>query len=124
MRPSPHGKTEILPNNVYWFLLRLLADLRADHPAKQTRIDHHRGSQNPGNVRFTCPRDHKSADQIRGTQPGAPICSFVTRIFYGSGPLAKPTFSTPTPETFFRPSVQVTYAVPVLPVSAAFRATL
>src|ERR1700689_1768172 len=28
---GPDGKTEILPNNVYSFLLRLLADLRAGH---------------------------------------------------------------------------------------------
>src|SRR5713101_2081959 len=28
---GPDGKTEILPNNLYSFLLRLLADLRAGH---------------------------------------------------------------------------------------------
>ena len=28
---GPDGKTEILPNNIYSFLLRLLADLRAGH---------------------------------------------------------------------------------------------
>jgi excisionase family DNA binding protein len=28
---GPEGKTEILPNNLYSFLLRLLADLRAGH---------------------------------------------------------------------------------------------
>src|SRR5579872_1228846 len=28
---NPDGKTEILPNNLYSFLLRLLADLRAGH---------------------------------------------------------------------------------------------
>src|SRR5271170_5408946 len=28
---GPDGKTEVLPNNIYSFLLRLLADLRAGH---------------------------------------------------------------------------------------------
>ncbi len=49
---GPDGKTEILPNNLYSFLLRLLADLASwslcDHFAKPARADDHRSQQDSG----------------------------------------------------------------------------
>jgi hypothetical protein len=39
---GPDGKTEILPNNLYSFLLRLLADLRAGHSVTILQNRHRR----------------------------------------------------------------------------------
>ncbi len=45
-------------------------------------------------------------------------------FYFASGSLAKSTFCSGTPPTFFRPSVQVTYPKPLPDESAAFKAVL
>ncbi len=82
---GPDGKTEILPNNLYSFLLRLLADLRAGMPSlfckaatSSPRLKPAKFSACPGSSWFSCSRRGNSLPQ--GRHPSPPICAGCDRL--------------------------------------------